>query len=529
MTEMSKVERGIGMILCLATIVLAILDQNIVSAAIVPIVRDLDPVHGVDQVAWLVAAFTLAATVVLPLYGRLCDVWGPKRVFLGTVLLFLFGSVLCGTAQTMGQLIAFRAVQGLGAGGLMSVTMVVMAHLRRPGDRQGPGGMAGLVGGFGMAIGPLIGGFFADHGDWRWIFYVNVPLGAVIVTGALLVLRLPRHGTGTHVDLFGAGLVAGFAGALLLACDWGGDRYAWSSPTILGLAGTAVTCLAAFLWWQRRSPDPILPPGLFRIPTVRDSFVIQALVGVALVGVMVYLMVYLQVGRGISAGAAGTYPAFLAAGIALSGVAFARLGWPLRTTMVAGTGCAALALGALALTRADTSLWLIRAELVLLGIGFGQLLGKLIMAVQLSAPRHQLGAATTGIRFFQSLGGAIGAAAFGSLLTAVVQSRTGGLTVTAAAARPAALTAGVDTVFGVAAALMVLAALLATRLRPAAPAAPATDPMPATASPAPPATDPVPATASPAPPATDPVPATASPAPPATESVPPAARGGRHR
>ncbi|BCJ46804.1 hypothetical protein GCM10010168_36740 [Actinoplanes ianthinogenes] len=470
-------ERGIGMILCLLTIVLAILDQNIVSAAIVPIVRDLDPLHGVDHVAWLVAAFTLAATVALPLYGRLCDVWGPARVFVGTVLLFLLGSVLCGTAQTMGQLIAFRAVQGLGAGGLMSVSMVVMAHLREPGDRSGPSGVAGLVGGFGMAIGPLIGGWFADHGDWRWIFYVNVPLGALIVTGALIVLRLPRHGASTHVDLLGAGLVGGFAAALLLVCDWGGDRYPWSSAVILGLAAVAVACLVAFLWWQRRSPDPVLPPGLFRIPAVRDSFVIQALVGVALVGVMVYLMVYLQVGRGISAGAAGTYPAFLAAGIALSGIAFARFTTSLRTTLVIGTSCAALALGALALTRADTSLWLIRAELTLLGIGFGQLLGKLIVAVQRNAPRHQLGAATTGIRFFQSLGGAIGAAAFGSLLATVVAARSGGLTVAGAAAAPEALTAGVDTVFGVAAVLMALAALLATRLRSAEPApAPATEP-----------------------------------------------------
>ncbi|MBB4741035.1 EmrB/QacA subfamily drug resistance transporter [Actinoplanes octamycinicus] len=484
---MSRVERAIGMALCLATIVLAILDQNIVSAAIVPIVRDLDPVHGVDQVAWLVAAFTLAATVVLPLYGRLCDAWGPKRVFLGTVLLFLIGSVLCGAAQTMGQLIAFRAVQGLGAGGLMSVSMVVMAQLRRPGDRHGPGGVAGLVGGFGMAIGPLIGGFFADHGEWRWIFYVNVPLGALILTGALIVLRLPRHGAGTHLDLPGAALVGGFAAALLLVCDWGGERYPWSSPAVLGLAAAAVACLAAFLWWQRRSPDPILPPGLFRIAAVRDSFVIQALVGMALVGVMVYLMVYLQVGRGISAGAAGTYPAFLAAGIALSGIALARLGWSLRTTMVAGTGCAALALGALALTRTGTPLWLIRAELVLLGIGFGQLLGKLIMVVQRAAPRHQLGAATTGVRFFQSLGGAIGAAAFGSLLTAVIRSRSGGLPVAASAATPEALTAGVDTVFAAAAVLMLLSALLATRLRQPAPATPPAQPdePSATASPPP--------------------------------------------
>ncbi|GAA2880001.1 MFS transporter [Actinoplanes cyaneus] len=453
---MTRTERRIGVFVCLFTIVLAILDQNIVSAAIVPIVRDLDPVHGVDQVAWLVAAFSLAATVVLPLYGRLCDAWGPKEVFLGTVLTFLIGSVLCGAAQSMGQLIAFRAVQGAGAGGLMSVTMVVIAHLRDPDDdgSRGSGALAGVVGGLGMAVGPLIGGLFAEHGHWRWIFYVNVPLGVLILAGGVLVLRIPRHGGSPHVDLPGAALIGGASAALLLLCDWGGDRYPWSSPAILGLGAATVALLGAFLWWQRRSADPILPPGLFRVPAVRDSFIIQAVVGAALVGSIVFLMVYLQAGRGISAGRAGTFPAFLAGGLALSALAFNRFRWSVRTSMVIGTLCAAAALGGLALTRDDTSFWLIRAELVLLGVGFAQLLGKLIVAVQQAAPRHQLGAATTGIRFFQSLGGAIGAAAFGSLLNAM-----------------GTITAGVDAVFAVAALLMLLAGALATRLRTPAPAA----------------------------------------------------------
>ncbi|MFI1990379.1 MFS transporter [Actinoplanes sp. NPDC020271] len=451
---MTTTERRIGVFVCLFTIVLAILDQNIVSAAIVPIVRDLDPAHGVDHVAWLVAAFSLAATVVLPLWGRLCDAWGPKQVFLGTVLTFLIGSVLCGAAQSMGQLIAFRAVQGMGAGGLMSVTMVVMAHLRDPDDdgSKGRGGLAGLVGGLGMAIGPLVGGLFAEHGQWRWIFYVNVPLGVLVLAGGLLVLRIPRHGGGTHLDLPGAAMIGGASAALLLLCDWGGDRYPWSSPTILGLGATTLVLLGVFLWWQRRSPDPILPPGLFRVPAVRNSFVIQTVVGAALIGGIVFLMVYLQAGRGISAGRAGTFPAFLAAGLAVSGLAFNRFRRPVRTSMLIGTLCAAAALGGLALTRDDTSFWLIRAELALLGVGFGQLLGKLIVAVQQAAPRHQLGAATTGIRFFQSLGGAIGAAAFGSLLNTMDT-----------------ITAGVDAVFAVSALLMLVAAALTTRLRTPAP------------------------------------------------------------
>ncbi|MFD0583450.1 MFS transporter [Dactylosporangium darangshiense] len=218
---MTKNQRRVGMVLCLFTIVLAILDQNIVSSAIVPIVRDLDPVHGVEHVAWLVAAFALAATVVLPLYGRLTDAFGAKPVWLTAVGIFLVGSVLCGAAQSMGQLIAFRAIQGAGAGGLMSVTMVVIANLAEPGANRGRGGgMGGLFAGVGMAIGPFIGGLFADHDNWRGIFYVNVPLGLVVIFGGLFAIRIPRVTRRTDLDLPGAALAAAFAASLLLV--WSG-------------------------------------------------------------------------------------------------------------------------------------------------------------------------------------------------------------------------------------------------------------------------------------------------------------------
>lgn len=485
------------MILCLLTIVLAILDQNIVSSAVVPIVRDLDPVHGIDHVAWLVAAFALGATAMLPLYGRLCDVLGAKQVYLAAIATFLTGSVLCGAAQSMTQLIAFRAIQGIGAGGLMSVTMVVMAHLREPGDKSGPGGLAGLIAGIGMAVGPLVGGLFADHGNWRWIFYINVPLGLVIIAGAVWALRFPRHTARASIDFLGASLAAGFTCALLLVCEWGGTRYAWDSPVIVVLVTAAVAGLGLFLWRQATAAQPILPLSLFRIPTVRTGYVIQGLVGVAMMGAMIYLMIYLQVARGVSSTSAGAYLAFMAIGMTFSGLLDGRLGWSTRTGMATGTGCFAIALGALACTTVDTSLWLVRGELVLLGIGLGQLLGKLIVVVQQAAPPHQLGVATTGIRFFQNLGGTIGAAAFGSLLSRVFEARTGGLLVSgiahlAPAARPAAVAsfvASVDVVFAVAAAVMTVAFLFAVRLREApqdttpaeAPRRPGADQPPATA------------------------------------------------
>ncbi|WP_433212410.1 MFS transporter [Dactylosporangium sp. CS-047395] len=448
--------KTLGVLLCMFTIVLAILDQNIVSSAVVPIVRDLDPVHGVEHVAWLVAAFALASTVVLPLYGRLTDSFGAKPVWLSAVAVFLLGSALCGAAQSMGQLIAFRAVQGIGAGGLMSVTMVVLANLAEPGQDRGKGaGMGGLFAGVGMAIGPFIGGLFADHGNWRGIFYINIPLGLIVIVGGLFAIRIPRTTRRTDLDLPGAALAGAFAAALLLISEWGGQRYAWTSPAILALAAAAVAGLVLFVWRESVAKHPVLPLTLLRNRTIRHSYAIQLLIGAAMIGAMVHLMLYLQVVRGVSASDSGLYLAFMALGLTASGMAGARIRLATRTAVLIGTSAAAVALAALVLfVHLDASLWAIRGALVLLGIGFGQLLGLLIMAVQDAAPRHQLGVATTGIRFFQSLGTAIGAAALGSVLTRVYAHH--------------AFATGIEVVFAVAAAIVVLAFLIATRLSPIA-------------------------------------------------------------
>ncbi|GAA3174370.1 MFS transporter [Nonomuraea roseoviolacea] len=463
---MTDKQLGVAKLLCLLTIVVAVLDQNIVSSAIVPIVRELDPAGGLDHVAWLVTAFALGATSVLPLYGRLCDALGVKQVFLGAVGTFALGSLLCGLAQSMGQLIAFRAVQGIGAGGLMSVTMVVMAHLRRPGDKSGPGATAGLVAGIGFAVGPLLGGLFADHGDWRLAFLVNLPITALIIGGALWAVRIPRHAARGSVDVAGAALAAAFACSLLLVCDWGGTEYAWTSPMILGLAAAAIVSLALFLRRQATAAHPILPLSLFRVAALRGAFLVQALCSVAMVGTMVYLMLYLQVARGVTATGAAGYLVFMALGLTASG--FLGRDASVRVSLVAGTGATALALAWLAFLRPDTSLWLVRAALMLVGLGFGQLLGKLIMLVQQQAPAAHLGVATTGIRWFQNLGMAVGSAVLGSLLARVLAARTGGLDISGVATHPEAVGAFVSSlgvVFAVAAAVMTAALVCAARLR----------------------------------------------------------------
>ncbi|WP_326722122.1 MFS transporter [Streptomyces sp. NBC_00243] len=470
---MTETQRKIGFLVCLVTIVLAVLDMQIVSAATVPIVRDLDPGHGIDKIPWLISAFSLASAAVLPLYGKLCDVLGAKRVFLGAVCTFILGSALCGAAQSIGQLIAARAVQGIGAGGLMSVTMVVIAQLRGEGEKDAKGaGMGGIIAGGGMAVGPWIGGVLADHASWRWIFYINLPLGLAVLALGALVLKLPRPTglRGIHrIDFPGAGLAAAFSTTLLLVTEWGGKQYAWSSPQIVGLAVLSGAALGLFLWRQVTAAEPILPLSMFRVPELRWGFAIQGLMGAAMVGSMYYVMVYLQVARGVASSSAGLYLLPMAFGMTAVGIVSAKLaerGWAERTFTIGGSAVATVAFLLLSTLGIHTSLWMLRADMLLVGLGFGMLLGQLIQLVQEAAPAHQLGVATTSIRFFQTLGTALGAALFGTLITRLYDGPGGGTDALASltgAERVAGISAYVsamDKVFLCGAGLMAVCVLL---------------------------------------------------------------------
>ncbi|MEU0569342.1 MDR family MFS transporter [Nonomuraea sp. NPDC005983] len=481
---MTGQQKRVAMVGVLLTLILAVLDQNIVSTASWSIVGELDPAHGLERLPWLVTAYSLAATAALPLYGKLCDVYGAKRIYLGAVAVFLAGSALCGLAQDMGQLIAFRAVQGLGGGGLMSVTLVVAAHLT-PADKRASAGVAGgLLAGLGMVAGPLIGGLFTDHLSWRWIFFINLPVGLFVLVSAAAAIRLRDGGLRHRIDYPGAALVAAAACLLLLVVEWGGRTYAWNSPAMLALIALDVALFAAFGWRQLAAAEPILPLSMFRDRTLGIALPLQLLTGFGMAGGLLYTVVYLQAAMGVQATDSGLYLIPMAAGMVLSGTVSGVLiakGRATKPFLVAGTACVTASMALLSLLRTDTSPWTLRFDLLLMGVGLGMVLGIVVMLVQNSAAPSQLGVATTAIRFTQVLGSALGTAVFGIVLNRATESRLpSGLDARSlSAALPPqtrarvvqALVDGVDVVFvsaaGVMAAALVLAALLRTS-RPAA-------------------------------------------------------------
>ncbi|MGV9785501.1 MFS transporter [Streptomyces sp. NPDC003435] len=487
---MTATQRRLAMLVCLVTIVLAVLDLQIVSAATVPIVRDLDPAHGIAKIPWLVSAFSLASAAMLPLYGKLCDTLGAKPVFLGALGAFLTGSALCGAAPSLSWLIVSRAVQGVGAGGLMSVTMVVIAQLRDPGAKRNQGaGTGGVVAGGGMAVGPWLGGFLAQHASWRWAFFINLPLGIAALITAVIVLKLPR-GTRAHaIDFPGAALAAAFATTLLLTTEWGGKQYAWASPQIIGLVLGCVAALVLLLVRQATAAEPILPLPMFRVPELRLGFALQGLIGLALTGATYYVLVYLQLVRAVPSSSAGLFLVPMAVGIMAVGLVTERLaehGWSERTFVISGATVTLAAFLLLADTGTTTSLWQVRGALLLLGAGFGQLLGQLIQLVQAAAPAHQLGVATTAVRFFQTLGTSLGAALFGTLISRLYDGPgdVGSLATLRGADRVrgmAAYVSATDTVFLCGAGIMLVCLALALRLprRGPVPGEPVREPVPA--------------------------------------------------
>lgn len=463
------------------TMLLAALDQTIVSTALPTITSDLG---GLNELSWVVTAYLLTATASTPIWGKLSDLYGRKLMLQISVVVFVVASALAGLSQNMAELIATRALQGLGGGGLMVLVMAVIADLIPPRERGRYVGLFGGVFGIASVIGPLLGGFFTEHLSWRWIFYINLPLGiaAFLVIGS--VLHLPRHRTEHRIDWLGAVLLVVGVTSLLMVTVWGGNEYAWRSPEIIGLGVLGITALTAFVWQELRAPEPMVSMDLFRNRVFTITSGIGFVTGFAMFGSIVYLSIYLQVVNGSSPTVAGLQLLPLMAGVLvtsiLSGRLITRTG-NYKPYPIIGTALATVGLLMLSQLGGSTPYWQIAIAMLVLGAGLGNVMQVLVLAVQNSVDPRDIGTATSGSTFFRSIGGSFGTAVFGAVWAAVLASEmasimpggsTGGDPTTSMAnieALPpdlqaevlAAFARAIDTTFLVAVPIMAVAFVLA--------------------------------------------------------------------
>jgi EmrB/QacA subfamily drug resistance transporter len=402
----------------MVAMLLASLDQTIVSTALPTIVGEL---HGVQHMAWTITAYILAATIVMPVYGRLGDLIGRKVLFLGGIGLFLVGSVIAGAAQNMTMLIIGRAVQGLGGGGLMITSQAIIADLVPPRQRAKYMAPIGAVFGLSSVAGPLLGGWFTDSIGWRWAFWINLPVGALALAVGAFALRLPRKAATVAFDYLGFTLMAAAVTCTVLVTEWGGTDYAWTDPLVLVLATAGLVAWVLFFYTQSRVKEPIIPLWLFRSRIFNVATLIGLLViGIGMFAIIGYLPTYLQMVYDVSATESGLLLVPMVVGIMAtalpSGRLMSRTGrykiYPIVGTIFVGT--AALLVSTL---DTQTPLYLVCVYVFLLGAGLGLAMQPLVLAVQNDFSNADVGTATSANNFFREIGATLGTAAVGAVFT----------------------------------------------------------------------------------------------------------------
>ncbi|MGD0880361.1 MAG: MDR family MFS transporter [Acidimicrobiales bacterium] len=397
---------------------LAALDQTIVGTALPTIVNSL---HGLNHMSWVVTAYLLTSTISTPLYGKLSDQFGRKGIFQFAIVVFLCGSMLAGLSQNMVELIACRGIQGLGAGGLMAMAFTIIADVVSPRQRGRYQGYFGATFALSSIAGPVLGGVFTTYLSWRWIFYINLPVGIAALVVTSIVLKLPFRRQPHRIDFLGAGLMMFGVVAALLVTVWGGVQFAWGSPVIIGTALLSAAFIVAFVVWEHYAAEPILPPSLFRIGVFRATSTVSFLLAMVMFGSIIYLPLYLQLVDGVSIMVSGLLMIPLMLGLLVSSIASGQI--VTRTGVykpmpIVGSVLVIIGMWLLSHLGLHTGHLTMSLYVVVLGAGMGMAMQIMVLATQNAVPADSIGTGTAAVTFFRSLGGAFGTSLFGAVFIA---------------------------------------------------------------------------------------------------------------
>jgi EmrB/QacA subfamily drug resistance transporter len=448
-------------------LLLASLDQTIVSTALTTISRDF---HRLDLYSWVVTAYLLTSTASTPLYGKISDQFGRKRIFQVAIVIFLAGSALSGLSQSMYQLIIFRGLQGLGAGGLMTLAFAIVGDVIPPRERGRYQGYFGATFAMSSVLGPLIGGFLVDQASWRWVFYVNLPVGAVALVVVNRALKLDHVARRSKVDVAGALLIVSGVSLFLVGVQVAGGAARLTTAAYAYII-SGIVLIAAFVWWEKRAPEPIIPLQLFRNRVFTVANTLGFITGTVMFGALIFIPLYLQTIRGVSPTVSGLRLLPMLAGVLLTSITSGRLVSSLgryKVFVISGTAVLALGLATMTAITVTTGAWVLAGMMFLVGAGLGLFMQTLIIAVQNSISRENMGVGTASVTFFRTLGGAVGSAVLGAILILEEKKVLPHYTTrypTATAAHQHAFVYGMDRAYLYALPVAILAFLLSFAMR----------------------------------------------------------------